>query len=461
MLQRIKFLSYLDCAFFALMVGFGETIAVTFLASLKLSGVMLGLLTTLPPAIGAISQALIPNLLRKVSAVRLMLWSVAIQLVGLVGIGTVLLESPFSVGWLGFYLTLYWIGGMTAGSPWQEWLARLIPTRLHNSFFSARSAFMSLVMLSSYLVVGYFLNNRLTQDVVSTLIFVSIGFRLISFAALLAHPSPSVEKEEVAVPELRLDSPHLTANSGAELSLFALCALAFVHRISVCTSAPFFAPYMLQDLGMSTFLYFFINAVPLAVRVLFLRNFGRLLDEKRLYEGLVICTMGIALLPGLWALSSSPGSLVAWQALSGLVWSGFELLTVLFIQQLYPNSIMRSLALFSAAGSLGNAAGGYLGGYIRDLGYSYNELFEFSTLSRFVTGLALIAYLHRKEAFHFRKLEIYEGMTTILSIRPSLSLIGRLLPVSRSLRISSLVTLKNAGSGVIRRRFLKLKRRNG
>ena len=232
MLRRIKLLSFADGGFFALMVGFGETLAITYLASMKMSGVQLGLLTTLPPALGAVFQALSPYLFRGLSTVRVTLLAVMIQIIGLLGVGFVLAQPQMHFLLMGLFLTLYWMGGMTGGSPWQEWLARLIPQKEHNRFFSARSAFMSLVMLTSYLIVGFFLNQRLNQDIVSTLVFVSVGFRILSMIALAMHPAPpesSVDlPNETALAEDALNLKNLSSRASSHtFSLAALCLLVF------------------------------------------------------------------------------------------------------------------------------------------------------------------------------------------------------------------------------------------
>lgn len=450
MLRRIKLLSFIDGGLFSLMVGLGETVAITFLAILKIPSVTLGLLSTLPPAFGAICQASLPFLFRNMPVHHLTLASVVVQILGLIGLGFAVLIEPFQTLLVGLCLTLYWIGGMTAGAPWQEWLARLIPAHEHNRFFAMRASFLAFVLLATYITVGLFMNNNLTTSWVAGCVFASAIFRTFSLVALFSHPQPpyaplskNVDSRTLQRSKFSFDTSlfESCASTGPKFSLLVLCGLNFFHKLAVCISGPFFAPYMLQTLAMTPLLYFSLNAVPLAVRAFFLGNWGRLLDEKRMYEGLVICVVGIAFLPALWVLNSSPGYITLWQGVSGLVWAGFELLTVLFIQQLYPNSIMRSLALFTAAGSLGNAAGGYIGGLLADFGYNYTQLFQISSAFRLISGLSFLWYLHHKAAFRVRSLKLIQGFGTVLAVNaPLRSVANRLAPLQNRVRRKKLVT---------------------
>lgn len=412
-------MSFYEGAFNTLMIGFGETVALTYLSSLQISGATLGILATVPPAMGAVCQALLPIVFKRQSVVSMTLASVVLQIVGLVLLGVSFFAPVLNVWHVGIAFTAYWIGGMCCGAPWQEWISHLVDGSIQNRFFARRAAFVSLVLLLCYVIVGFVLNNRLDKTWVSISIFAAALFRFFSFIMLYRHPRPNQCLSEKKF--LTGFSPWRERADAVPLalSLWHLSLIALVFRVAVCLSAPFFAPYMLQELQHSTLTYFSLTGIPLLVRVVFMTNWGRLLDEKRIFEGLLICILGIGTLPILWVLGSSNAILTVWQFLSGLFWSGYELMMLIFIQRLYPHAIMRTLAVFLAASSLGNAIGGYLGGLIRDAGFSYHDLFTLSTVMRLATGVVFLAYLRRCHAFRLRDLQLRAGMATVLSLQES------------------------------------------
>lgn len=421
MTWSITRMSFVEGALSTLMVGFGETVALTYLSSLHMSGATLGILATVPPAIGAVCQAVMPFMFKRKSVVSITLAAVALQIVGLVLLGISFLAPTLNVWNVGIAFTAYWIGGMCGGAPWQEWISQLVDGSIQNRFFARRAAFLSLILLMCYFIVGFVLNNRLDKTWVSISIFAAVLCRILGFITLYRHPRPvqnGLTTEKKLPSGLSPWRERVTGQTLA-LSLWRLSLFAMAFRVAVCLSGPFFAPYMLQELQHDTLTYFSLTGIPLMVRVVFMANWGRLLDEKRIFEGLLICILGISILPILWVWGDSNSSLTVWQVLSGLVWSGYELMMLIFIQRLYPHAIMRSLAVFLAASSLGNAIGGYLGGYIHDQGYSYHDLFTLSTILRLATGVVFLAYLRRCHAFRLRDLQLRAGMATVLSLDES------------------------------------------
>lgn len=460
----LKQLTYFEGSLCALMVSFGESSAYMFLAQAKISAMALGILSTLPLALGALAQAAVPRLFRFPSPVVLTLAAVCAQVAGLVIMGCALLPGTMHLPLMALGLCLYWGGGMSAAPPWQEWMSRLVASPQHNAFFAGRAGFVSLALLLSYLTVGWVLQGQLTEQRVAFLLFLAAVTRLCSLVLLLLHPRP-VHMRGLLLPEnlavhaparaqtsplpVRLSveppinvspvlSPALSraaeANAGGNLPvvrLSMLCVVAFFFRFAVHTSAPFYGPYMLVELSLSEFVFACLNAAPLLVRFMMLKNWGKLLDEKQVYEGFCICLVGIIIIPSLWTVSSLVPYLFCIQLLSGVVWSGYELVSVLYVQSLFPGRIMQSLAMFLAAGSFGAVAGGFVGGLMRDAQTSYADVFHISGALRLVTGCFFLWYLRSCQVFRFRTLRIRSGVATLLSVRPVSVALSRL--VSRRL----------------------------
>jgi MFS family permease len=171
-------------------------------------------------------------------------------------------------------------------------------------------------------------------------------------------------------------------------------------------------------------------------------NWGAILDRNWVLEGVVICGFGTAVLPLLWTFSGAFGWVVCLQIVSGHVWAGFEVLSVLVVQRMFPNSIMKALAVTLAAGTLGSALGGLAGGSLLDWGLTISQVFRLSTAVRLAAVLGLLFYLRSHGAFRFRSLHIPQSVLQLLSLEPTKN-------AARSIRttMSSAVGAKGLTSG--------------
>jgi MFS family permease len=148
-------------------------------------------------------------------------------------------------------------------------------------------------------------------------------------------------------------------------------------------------------------------------------NWGTILDRAWALEGVAICGLGISVLPAMWTLSNSFWWIVGLQVWSGHVWAGFEVLSVLLVQRMFPHVIVRALAVTFAAGTAGSAIGGLVGGQLLEWGLSIPQLFRVSSIVRFSAVLSLLMYLRMQGAFRFRTLRIPESARELLSLQPT------------------------------------------
>jgi MFS family permease len=415
LVRRTKKLSLIDGAFWTAMVSFGEMLTMLYLAKVCTQSTLLAFLSTIPVAVGAFSQAIVPHAFSKVRARTLLLLSIGLQIVGIFTIAVSFSSEPFVAWILACGLIMYWVGGMTAGPPWQEMMAHLIPETEHNRYFSGRSAILSVVNLATNMIVGLMLHERLDRHTVLVFVCAAFVLRLFSYLALWFHPVPNTE---VKVQNRFVDAPNQSQSAHKTvIGLFGLCIFMFAFRFGANIAGPFFNPYMLNSMHLPIITIFVISSIPLVTRIFLMHNWGTILDRRWVLEGTLICGSGIAVLPALWTVSSKLAWITGIQIWSGLMWAGFEVLSVLVVQRLFPTSIMRALALTFSAGALGSAAGGLLGGYLLDAGLSTPDLFWFSTIVRSVAVAGLISHLRVQRLFRFRSLHLFESFVTLFSFR--------------------------------------------
>jgi MFS family permease len=184
---------------------------------------------------------------------------------------------------------------------------------------------------------------------------------------------------------------------------------------------------MLKELSLTFSSYSLLTAIPLITKTLCLTNWARLLDDNKKFEGLFLAMFAIGATPILWSFNQSYPALAGLQVISGISWAGFDLVTVLLIQQMYPETVTHKLGLFLALGSLGSVVGGILGGYLLTASGSYQWVFAISGMARYVTGFLLLWYLRRHRFFRFHELKLKRGLSTIVAVRPSLTAAAKLI----------------------------------
>jgi MFS family permease len=213
------------------------------------------------------------------------------------------------------------------------------------------------------------------------------------------------------------------------VSIIQLSLVMMLFRCAVNISSPFYSTYMIRDIQLDFSVYSILTAIPLLTKALCLTNWARLLDDNRKFEGLAIATVAIGAVPVLWAVNATAPWIGVLQVLSGLSWAGFDLISILLVQNMYPRSITQKLGIYLALSSVGSVAGGLLGGVILKLTESYHVLFAISCVLRLVTGFGLLWYLRRHHLFRFHQLRLKSGIATLMTVRPSLEAAAKILPL--------------------------------
>lgn len=387
-----------------------------------MDSVTLALFMTVPAAFGALAQAFMTNIKRFcVDARRLALSAMAVQIAGLLlmAYSLILRNGHSSLMFIG--QCMYWIGGMTSASPTQEILAHNVDPSFHNRFFSRRAMLMTVLTLVCNLSSAKILEGSLTNNLMATFLIVAAATRLISLSLVYVSArkiTPVVVKSTE------------TATEEAVVSIIKLSLVMMLFRCAVNLSSPFYSTYMLQEIDLGFTVYSFLTALPLITKALCLTNWARLLDDNRKFEGLAIATFAIGAVPVMWAMNASTPWLSLLQVLSGLSWAGFDLISILLVQNMYPRSITQKLGVYMALSSLGSVAGGIIGGIILNLTSSYHLLFAFSGILRLLTGFGLLWYLRRHHLFRFKELRVKSGIATLMTVRPSIEAAAKILPIN-------------------------------
>ena len=399
---------YAEAICVGITVGFSEVLLAIYYGSASMDAVTLGLFMTFPAAIGAVTQVVMTSLKKTLGSARAFASAaIVIQILGLLTMASGLYANASDHVMMFVGQCLYWMGGMTSASPTQEILAGGVDACRHNQFFSRRAILMTVLTLICNLTSAQVLKYGLTPSLMAMFLVIAAGARFGSLLLIFIFAAKR--------PVERARRPALVQDE-AVVSILKLSLVMMVFRCAVNISSPFFSAYMLQDLHLDLVVYSMLTAVPLVSKMLWLTNWAKLLDDNKKFEGLCIAMLSIGIVPIMWAMGSSKIWLGMLQVLAGLSWAGFDLISILLVQSMYPRSITQKLGLFLALSSIGSVAGSLVGGLILEATHNYHILFAVSGTMRLLAGYFVLAYLRQNQLFKFQQLKMKSGLATLLLV---------------------------------------------
>jgi hypothetical protein len=426
--------SYWEGALYAIMVGSTESFALYFALKSGISYSDLGLLSTLPIVFGSICQWVIPQFVRDNNARFLKLFCYGIQVLGILALIQAT-RSPLPRYWLFSGLSLYWIGGMSSGPLWLQWLSSEIPPKVFSIFFSKRNAFVSIITVFAYLSTSVFLSNG--QDLHRFLAAFVVGAlaRTLGLAAQawISRPSVSAANNPHFPREILRDpgdsSPRFI--NPDKVPIIEMFLFTIFFRVASNISSPFFMPFMVRELKYSLLEYTALTSIPFVGRFLFLSNWGRSMDGMKPFIGLTIAGFGISTLPALWVTFPVYGFLLSLETISGMMWGGFELCCLMVLRMKYGTKSLKPIALHMALMNLGATLGAKMGGHLLEGGLGFSKVFYLSSGLRFIVTTLFLLRISSLPLTYQSIRAHREFLSTVLSIRPSMANLGRILWLRR------------------------------
>ncbi len=382
--------SILDGTFFSMMVGFGESFFSAFAVFLKATNMQLGLLGSLPQALGSLSQ-LFSNKLIELFKSRKKFVYIGALLEGLmyIPIALVFFFGTFRVFHLVLFVCLYWIFGMIISPAWNSWMGDLVHEKERGIYFGRRNRITGLILFFSLLMGGLIL-QRFTDGTIKEY----IGFIIIFSIALLArvvsflYLTKKYEPKYTIVPEAQfsfIDFLKQARSRNFGLFVLYLCFMNF----SVFFAAPFFTAYMLYDLKLNYMTFTIINATALIIKYLSMPVWGKSSDKYGTKKILTLTGFLMPLIPVLWLFSKDTLYLILIQMYSGFVWAGFEISSFNFVfDTTTPAKRATCVAYYNVLNGVAIFIGAMIGGII----VKYNNVFWSKYLFVFLLS-GLLRYL--------------------------------------------------------------------
>ncbi len=432
--ERIKnslVYSVLDGTFCSSMIGFGESFLSAFAVFLKATNIQLGLLSSFPQMIGSFSQLLSNRLIKLFNSRKKLVCAFAL-LQGLmyIPIALVFFFGTLRIYHLIFFVSIYWLFGMILGPAWSSWMGDIVPENRRGAYFGLRNKITGFASFFSFLIAGYVLqryaDGLMLQYVGFVIIFtLALLSRVVSFIFLTKKYEPKYEVAKESEFSF-FDFVRHVRETNYGLFVIFLCLMNF----SVYLSAPFFTPYMLNDLGMNYLSFTIVIAAAMVVKIFSMPIWGRVSDRFGAKKVLSLSSYLMPIVPVLWIFSDNIIYLILIQMYSGFIWAGFELAAFNFI---FDTTSAQKRATCIAYYNVLNGSAIFLGALLGGLMVKYNSVFLskyflvflVSGILRYVVSLILIPRL--REVRKVDGIKYTELFFRVITMMPTMGLMHDLI----------------------------------
>ena len=296
---------------FSLGVSYLSPFALALSATTVQMGILYAIISLIPGIVQLKASTLVEKFSRKKIVlmgvmIRVLLW-IPIILTGLL----FYLDVPHTIWILIGLIGLTYTSAAIVNPVWFSWMGSLVPDNGRGKYFSKRnraSGFFGIIaMISGALILdgakdfGKYYGNVLA--------FILLGFGvLFSLAAIAQFFSWNLLRKQYE-PRLKIRKrdyftfkQFLNKCTSTPFGRFTL--FRFILSLAVGISAPFWAVYMIRDLGFSYVWYMLVTVSTIIFQLVFLPLLGKFSDRFGNIKLISICSWLIVITPLLWLVSA-------------------------------------------------------------------------------------------------------------------------------------------------------------
>jgi MFS family permease len=288
----------------------------------QFSNIYIGVLSSLSLLLSQIVQSTGSKLIKKHPRKSIVVFMVLMQAIMWLAIGSLAIMRLYNIltGVLPIILIiLYSIISLMAGlyyPAWFSWMGDLIPDNQRGAYFSKRNIIVGIIGLSIALLTGIILDRFEKQGILL------IGFAvLFSIAFIFRVTSYVYLKKQYAVPggykKEKIIDYTLFKNKYKNFYKFSIYLAWF--NFAIMFASPFFAVYMLKEIGFDYKTYMLVSVSSTAFYLLFLRPIGKFSDKYGNLKLLYLANIAFVFSPIAWTFTRNPMILIIIpQIISGL-----------------------------------------------------------------------------------------------------------------------------------------------
>ncbi|MBS3100934.1 MFS transporter [Candidatus Woesearchaeota archaeon] len=419
--------SLYDGASFAVMEGATASFLTPFAVALNASVSLIAALTYVPQLLGAFIQLFAAKIVELLKDRRkILVISSFLHAILWIPLLFIPYATPSQKYLLVVYIALQTMLVQLMQPIGNSLLGDIVPKYERGRFFGLRNKVVGAMSFASALIAGLMLNYLSPKNpFLGFAILFSVAFigRALSgvFKAMMINPEPDLA-HEVKFSIVDFVKRMEKTNYGHFVVYVAL------FKFATSIASPFFAVYMLKDLGFTYMQFTAMVAAELVASFIAMGVWGRIIDSRGTKFVLYIGGMLAALVPLMWLFSHNFYYLIAVEMFSGISWAAFNLSASNFMfDAVQPENRVRCIAYYKFFEGISIFAGALLGGFLINMIpawifiSSIPFVFLISGILRLAASLILLPTL--KEA---RLIELGIGHTFFkryLTIRPSEGLV--------------------------------------
>jgi len=395
--------SIIEGSFATIRQSLGDSYISPFAIALNAGNATVAMLSSITGLLGPISQMFSARLVEKYSRKKIVLASVFYE--SLLWIPFILLAFLFHKGiitsllpfLLVFFFAIYTIIAQIPTPAWFSWMGDIVDEGYRGKWFAKRNLILGIVSLFFVILAAVFLDFAKKQN------FVMFGFMILFFLAMLARLYSRKHFRKAYEPKLKLEKGYYFSfwqflkkapkNNFGKFTIFR-ASMGFAASIA----SPFFAVYMLRNLGFSYLTFMIITMSSTVFSLLIMRVWGKFADKYGNYEVLKITSILVPLYPILWLISSKPLFLILGPSLiGGIGWAGFNLAAGNFVfDSVTPQKRSLAVSYFHVINGVGVFLGAGLGGLlVKFVSITFMDsllfIFLVSAFARMLVGLVGLA----------------------------------------------------------------------
>lgn len=355
---------------YSVMAGAGETYFSAYALLLKATTSQIAFLAAVPSLLGSFLQLISAWMGHKARARKpFIVAGVLVQ--ALMWLPMIWLPYLFPAHAMTIFtacVIVYYAAANFASPGWNSWLGDLVPENERGRYFGNRSRYMNMANFLALAGAGLILHYWQTQAQAR------IGFSIVFFVAMCARLYGAYQVRKMWEPAPHPVDEQVRSVRGILYGLKRTPFLRFscfqaAMNLSAGIAGPFFAVYMLRDLGFTYLEFMMSTAIVVLAQFATLNMWGRIGDKFGNRVILAATGVIVSLLPLLWLFSTQFWFIVAIQVAGGLSWAGFNLSASNFVYDTVPparRSVYSAIhnTLGAVAMFIGAALGGYLGSHL-------------------------------------------------------------------------------------------------
>jgi len=330
-----------DGVFTSLKIGLTESYLMPFAIALNAGSSLLAALSSLPQLVSSFFQLFSQESLKFFKTRRrLMVITSLIQALMWLPLIFIPFFAKDALWLIVLFAVLELTFGTFQGPIYNSVLGDLIDEDKRGEFFGKRNMVVSMMNFVAIIIAGLILN--FFKGISSNASYIFIGFGIIFFFAFVMRSISAYYKSKIYDPLFEPAAKnirffHFLSNMTHDnYGIFVL--YVFLFKLAASISVPFFALYLLRDIGVSYVHFTFIMGVSIVASFLSMHMWGSIIDRSGSKSVLTITGFLVPLAPLLMIFAvyiKNPVLvfifLMAEEAFSGWVWAGFNLSTSSFL----------------------------------------------------------------------------------------------------------------------------------